>query len=458
MFLLKKLKKFLFLPFVLSLAVTIKAENAFEGLSQEEQAQAAGVYFEEVLKYVENNYIGKDVDTEYLVRAALEGMTSALDEYSGFLPENEYIAMKEEEKKDYYSPDFTCTFDENGYPVINKIQENSENYKSGIRQGDLVRSINGVSAYGIQEEEYTERTKVDISGNINMILYRPSTKATTDYKLFLKKIKSNTVVVKDIAEFNTKRQVYDNTNVGYIRITAFSKDTSSDFASAIAELQNKKVNSLILDLRGNTGGYVDEAIEVAKQIVPAGVIITTTDKAGNNTVYTSTLNRQPFEHCVILVDSLTASASEILASAMQDSGAAEIVGEKTFGKGIMQSVTEFQGLGVIKMTTLEYRSRNGSTINQIGITPDVIVNKILFVDEKDDITSEKVTTALSYIGFKNDGENTNERNIGKYQAELGLPVTYKLDQKTVNALNLEIYSNLLEDDRILTAGYINLGK
>ena len=216
------------------------------------------------------------------------------------------------------------------------------------------------------------------------------------------------------------------------------------------------MKKLVLDLRGNTGGYVDEAIEVCKQIVPSGTIITAKDKQGNNTVYTSELATPPFEKYVVLVDGMTASAAEILASAMQDSGAAKIVGEQTYGKGVMQSVMEFQGLGVVKLTTLEYKSRLGKTINGVGITPDVTVDKILFLDEKDELTGDKVTAALRYIGFKVNEENSNARNIGKFQAEMGMTVTYKLNSQTVNAINLEIYQNLLEDDRILTAGYMSL--
>ena len=213
---------------------------------------------------------------------------------------------------------------------------------------------------------------------------------------------------------------------------------------------------LILDLRGNTGGYVDEAINVAKQIVPSGIIITTRDKKGNITTYTSDLKVTPYEECVVLVDSLTASSAEIVASAMQDSGAATIVGEQTYGKGVMQSVMEFDDIGVVKMTTLEYSSRYGKKINGIGITPDVTVDKILFVSEEDALDSENVIEALRFLGFRVDENNSVERNLGRYQAEMGLEVTYKLDGPTVSPMNYEIYTELMESDRILAIGYMNL--
>ena len=195
---------------------------------------------------------------------------------------------------------------------------------------------------------------------------------------------------------------------------------------------------------------------LAKQIVPEGVIITTKDKQGKETVYKSDLKIRPFEKYVILVDNNTASAAEIVASAMQDSGVAKIVGEKTFGKGIMQSVTAYEGLGVLKMTTQEYTTRLGRIINGIGITPDISIDRLKFVSETDTLDSKNVESAVKFLGYKIDKDNTVAKDLGMYQLEMGLPVTYVLDKATVSAINLEIYNDMINNDRALTAGYLSL--
>ena len=181
-----------------------------------------------------------------------------------------------------------------------------------------------------------------------------------DYNINLVRVELHSVnTVTDMTQFNSSGQNFNDKSVGYIKISTFTNNTANEFASAINTFKAASKTKLILDLRGNTGGYVDEAINVAKLIVPGGVIITTRDKKGNLTTYSSDLKTTPYEKCVVLVDSMTASAAEIVASAMQDSGAAKIVGEKTFGKGVMQSVMSFDDVGVVKMTTLEYSSRYG---------------------------------------------------------------------------------------------------
>jgi hypothetical protein len=108
------------------------------------------------------------------------------------------------------------------------------------------------------------------------------------------------------------------------------------------------------------------------------------------------------------------------------------------------------------MTTLEYTSRLGKTINGVGVTPDVSVDKVLFIEETDSLDSSKVISAIRFLGYRVDENNTVARNIGKYQAELGIPVTYKLNAATVSAINMEIYDKLTENDRILSAGYLSL--
>ncbi len=440
-------------------AVCLMSANTFaedmSNMTDKEQADLAGAYVSEIIKYIKENYIGDDVDTNVLIHSAVKAIVGELDQYSDYLTQEEYNEIKANTKSSWYAPEFTCEIGESGYPVISKLSNTSKAYQDGIREGDTIRNIDGVSTYNIGEEEYFSRSTSDIPTTLNMRIAR-SDDNIKEYTVSLVKFEIHSVETADITEFNNSSQKFTDKTVGYIRINSFYENTAGEFASAISKLRSDGKTRLILDLRGNTGGYVDEAIAVAKQIVPNGVIISTRDKKGAVNTYTSDLREVPFEECVVLTDSMTASAAEILASAMQDSKAGRIVGEQTFGKGVMQSVMDFDDIGVIKMTTLEYFSRYGKKINGVGITPDIQVDKIDFVSETDDLTSKNVAAVIKFLGFRLDENNTVERNIGRYQAEMGLPVTNRLDQATVNAMNYEIYEDMLNNDRAFALGYLEL--
>ncbi len=444
----------LFLSALMLFTSTVWAED-MSNMSIDEQSETAGAYFGEIIKYIKSNYVGEEVSTEALIHAAIRAVVGELDDYSDYLTPEEYELVKESEKTVWYAPEFECDLSGGGYPVVSSVPKGSRAYQDGIREGDTVRAIKGVTSYAIGEEEFFKSTTSDVAESIPMLISRGE--LSKEYTVNLVRFELHSVkAVNDMSAFNTKKQKFADESVGYIGISTFTSNTASEFSKALNDFRAAGKKRLILDLRGNTGGYVEEAIAVARQIVPNGLIISTRDKKGVLTNYSSDLKIKPYEKCVVLVDSMTASAAEIVASAMQDSGAAKVVGEQTYGKGVMQSVMSFDDIGVLKMTTLEYSSRYGKKIDGVGITPDVGVDKVLFVSENDSLDSENVIAALKFLGFRVDSENTVARNIGRYQAEYKLNVTYKLDGPTVSAMNYEIYTELMESDRILAAGYLCL--
>lgn len=430
----------------------------FDNMTDDEKAQAAGVYVEEIIRYINENYIGsKEVSVEELMHSAIRAMAKELDEYSDYLTPDEYNTLKESENRVWYAPDFVCVFNEDGYPKVTEIKPTSRAYQAGLREGTTIRSIGDITAYGIGEEEYTSLVTKSDSNTIKMRISTVNN-IINEVTVPLVLVENPTVLTYDIsmAGKGAEETKFEDKSVGYIKITTFANDTANEFNSIISQLKEKGCTKLIIDLRGNTGGYVEPAIKVSQTVVPSGIIITARDKAGNGTTYTSDLRVTPFSKYVVLVDSMTASSAEILASAMQESGIATIVGEQTFGKGIMQSIMDFSDAGVIKMTTQEYTTRTGKKLNGVGITPDINVDKLLFVSEDAKTDSNEVISAMKFLGFRIDKDNTVERAIGSYQAEMKLPVTYKMDKATVNAINLEIYEDMINNDRVLTAGYINI--
>ena len=287
------------------------ADDDIDNLPIQEQADTAGAYFGEIIKYIKENYVGGDVDTEKLMQAAIRAVVGELDSYSDYLTPEEYELVKKSEKTVWYAPEFKCDFSVGGYPIISEIQHGSRAYQDGIRAGDEIRAIKNVSAYAIGEEEYFSSVTSDIAEAVTMKIARGDT--VRDYNINLVRVELHSVnTVTDMTQFNSSGQNFNDKSVGYIKISTFTNNTANEFASAINTFKAAGKTKLILDLRGNTGGYVDEAINVAKLIVPGGVIITTRDKKGNLTTYSSDLKTTPYEKCVVLVDSMTASEQKLL--------------------------------------------------------------------------------------------------------------------------------------------------
>ena len=299
---------------------SVYGSEAFDNMSTSEQAQTAGAYIEEIIKDIQNNYYGGNVTTDQLVQAAIKGMTGQLDEYSQYIDIDEYNAIKADSASTHYAPDFKCEFNDNGYPIIKEISRNSVAYKQGLREGDEIREISNISAYGIGVDEYQTLVTKNSSSTVSMKI--ASTGAIKKMDVKLTRVDNSSVEVVAMSKLSGKNQNYDDKTIGYVKVKEFTENVGSEFQQAVVKLQASGAKKLIIDLRGNTGGYVDAAIAMAKQIVPEGVIISTKDKQGKETVYKSDLKVRPFEKYVILVDNNTASAAEIVASAMQDSGVA----------------------------------------------------------------------------------------------------------------------------------------
>ena len=393
-------------------------------------------YLTELIDFINQNYVGK-IDSQKLIQAAMSGIVSTLDDYSVYYTPEEYAAVTRNTAKTVYTVEF-----ENG-----QVRNDD-----GLRVRDRIESVNGVSTKGLSISEMKGLLVSTTSAPLELKVTRGDKELTIKAKVYPVAIKTisygNYWSNIGISEENADK------SIGYIKIDTFGEGTADEFRSAVAALRRDKKTKLILDLRGNTGGYVDQAISICNLIVPSGTIITTKDKAGNLQTYKSTLSEVPFKKTVVLVDDMTASASEIIASALQDSGAGVIVGEQTFGKGVMQSVVEFGDVGTVRLTMFEYFSRNGKKIDGVGIKPDYEVEDVMFVLEDDKPGSKRLKDALIFLGYPAGTENDMVKSIGKFQISEGLSATYKLNPETVSKLNLKIYEKQKKVDNILMQGYL----
>ena len=314
-------------------------------------------------KEILNKYYLGDIDEEKLAEGSIKGYIEALDD-----PYTEYISK--EEMKDYMEDTLgnyvgigiymTADKKQDKVKVISPIK-GSPAEKAGIEPGDIIVSVNGKTYKASEMSAMSNDIKGEEGTEVEITILRGT--ETKEFKVKREKIKVNPVEGK----------VLDN-NIGYIKFTSFDETTADDFKNKYEELKKSNIKSLIIDLRNNGGGLVDQALKIADYITEKdSVLLYEVDKNGKEEVKKSENNPIISEPIIILTNENTASASEILAGALKDLGKATIVGTKTYGKGVIQQILTVKDGSGIKLTVEEYQTPNRNKINKIGIEPNETV-------------------------------------------------------------------------------------
>lgn len=340
-------------------------------------------------KIIDKYYLG-EIDEEKLKEGAIKGYIEGLDD-----PYTEYISK--EDMKDYLD-DTMGNFVGIGIYMVknteaNKIQvlapiKNSPAEKAGILPGDLIIAVDDVTYTGEDMSVVSNKIKGEEGTSVKVEIMRGNETKTFDLKR--ESIKVNPVEGK----------VLEN-QIGYIEFSSFDEGTAKDFKAKYEELQKQGIQSLIIDLRNNGGGIVDEALEIADYIADKGsVLLYEVDKNNKEEIKKSENNPIINLPIVILTNENTASSSEILAGALKDLGKAKICGIKTYGKGVIQQVLTLADGSGLKITAEKYLTPNKTEINKIGIEPDEkvelpdTVKNVLLVEEKDDTQLQKAIQML----------------------------------------------------------------
>ncbi len=338
---------------------------------------------------IDKYYLG-EVDEEKLKEGAIKGYIEGLED-----PYTEYISK--EEMKDYLE-DTMGNFVGIGIYMVknteaNKVQvlapiKNSPAEKAGILPGDLIVAVDGVNYTGDDMSVVSSKIKGEEGTTVTVEMLRGT--ETKTFELKRENIKVNPVEGKVLAN-----------QIGYIEFSSFDEGTAKDFKAKYEELQKQGIKSLIIDLRNNGGGIVDEALEIADYIADKGsVLLYEVDKNNNEEVKKSEHDPIISMPIVILTNENTASSSEILAGALKDLGKAKTCGVKTYGKGVIQQVLTLGDGSGIKITSEKYLTPNKTEINKIGIEPDEkvelpdTVENVLLVEEKEDTQLQKAIEML----------------------------------------------------------------
>ena len=381
--------------------------------------------FSEVLSLIESNYV-ESVGSDDIVNGAIRGMVKALDPHTSYLPPASYKEMQVETTGKFGGLGIEISIRDGVLTVVSPIEETPA-FEVGIQSGDKIIKIEDESTLDMTLQDAVSRLRGETGSPVTITIFRESFKAPKEFTIVRAIIKVRSVVHKRYKK-----------DIGYIKIRSFSKNTSLDLDKALAELKKKEISKLILDLRNNPGGLLNQAVEVTDRFLNRENLIVYTKGRSDeqNMRFTSHDKVAGVSYpLIILVNGGSASASEIVAGALQDLNRAIVVGTPTFGKGSVQTIIPLSDGSALRLTTARYYTPSGRVIQENGIEPDITIERNvpeeLEEDEKEKEPEEKTRLrrflrekdlkkhlkGKSSIGGAVEEENSEKSTIEKEEVE-----------------------------------------
>ncbi|MBQ8591716.1 MAG: S41 family peptidase [Lachnospiraceae bacterium] len=335
---------------------------------------------------IETYYLD-EVDEETLEDGAYEGMLASLgDPYSEYLSIADLTSLMEQTEGVYYGIGAYIGKEKTAdYAYVSDIIPGTPAEESDLMSGDIIYAVDGVSVYQYETADIVKLIKGEEGTTVVITVYREGSGEYLDIAVERRKVETPTVEYKMLTE-----------TMAYIQITEFDDVTVDQFAEALAVSKESGMQELILDLRGNPGGSLTVVTDIARMLLPEGLIVYTEDKYGEKTEYYCDGAREIKIPLVVLIDGASASASEILAGAIKDYGKGTLVGTTTYGKGIVQRVISISDGTALKLTISNYYTPNGNNIHKVGIEPDEVVefDAALYVESGTDNQLERAKEIL----------------------------------------------------------------
>lgn len=323
--------------------------------------------FNKVLYLIEKNYY-REIDQKKLINGAIKGMISSLDPHSSFLDEEVFQKMQEETSGEFGGLGIEVTQKDGVLVVITPI-EDTPAYKAGVLAGDRIVEIDGVSTSGLLLEEAVERMRGELGSSIKLGISRKDEKEILYFSL-----KRETIKLRPV-----KSELFENKFL-YLRLTNFQKDSSKFLTKAIKKAQKSlkkkklELKGIVFDLRSNPGGLLEEAVNVSSLFLNEGVVVSTEGR-DDSVKDVKSVKKMGFKisdvPLVVLINGASASASEIVAGAIQDQKRGVIMGERSFGKGSVQTIAKVDSKQGVKLTIAQYMTPSGKKIQALGIKPDI---------------------------------------------------------------------------------------
>ena len=398
---------------------------------------------EQAYSLILSSYVEK-VDQEKLIEGAIQGMLATLeDPYSVYMDAKTAKQFNETLESSFQGIGAEVSMVDNKIVIVSPFKD-SPAEKAGIKPNDQILKVDGESVEGLDLYEATMRIKGEKGTTVQLEIQRQGLKEPLKINVKRDEIPQITV--------NADMKQQAGENIGYVEITSFSEDTAKEFYKELEKLEKQKMNGLIIDVRGNPGGFLSSVQEILKGLVPdEKPLYQIEERNGEKTRYFSALKQGKSYPIVVLTDNGSASASEILAGALKEAGGYPVIGEKTFGKGTVQQAVPMGDGSNIKLTLFKWLTPDGNWIHKNGIEPTIPVEqpKIyhthpIQIEEplKLDMNTEQVRNAqeilegIGYVPGRTDGyfNDQTEMAVKAFQRKRDMDVTGVIDSKTAAAL------------------------
>ncbi|QIE57459.1 S41 family peptidase [Pikeienuella piscinae] len=332
--------------------------------------------FGEIFERVRSQYV-EETDEDELIESAINGMLASLDPHSSYLPPDNFEDMRVQTKGEFGGLGIEVTM-ENGVVKVVAPIDDTPAAAAGIESGDYITHLDGEAVLGLSLSEAVDKMRGGVGEEIVLTIVREGEDEPFDV-----------TVVRDTITIRAVRARVEG-DVGVLRITTFNEQTFENLEAGIAEVKTEigpdKIKGYVIDLRNNPGGLLNQAIEVSDAFLEKGEIVST---RGRDPADSERHNAQPGDltggkPLVVLINGGSASASEIVAGALQDHRRAIVLGEKSFGKGSVQTIMPLSGDGALRLTTARYYTPSGRSIQALGIEPDILVAQKKFEEEEDE--------------------------------------------------------------------------
>ncbi|MCK9420591.1 MAG: S41 family peptidase [Nitrospirae bacterium] len=377
--------------------------------------------FTQALELVKRNYV-EDPDSRELIQGAIRGMVSSLDPHSSYMNERSFKEMNLDIKGEFQGVGIQIGVKNQQLTIIAPIDD-TPGFRAGLAAGDKIMKINDEWTKDMTIEQAVDKMRGPKNTQVSLLIYREGWDKPKEFKIMRDVIKVTSV----------KSEMLDN-EIGYIKIIQFQGQTTEELEKALKNLEAKGIKKLVLDLRNDPGGLLDASVDVSGKFLPRDslvVYIQGRQKSDRKDFLTSGPETPRDFPMVVLVNTGSASASEIVAGALQDSKRAVIVGTQTFGKGSVQTVFPLEGGGGVRLTTAKYYTPSGRSIQNVGITPDIEV-KLPTVKEAKEGTTDSLHVVVREKDLdrhlKNDTveeEKKKEKGTPSLEDDFSMEVTPK---------------------------------
>lgn len=426
----------IFLIFTLSFIIIVKKASASNDLSNQLLLKKIST----VLSIIERDYVDPEkIDKTKLINGAIDGMLKALDDpHTSYLPKEYWEQLTSTSSGTYGGIGLHISQKNDMIIVVSPI-EGTPAYKKGIKAGDYILSVDGQSLKGVSVEKAA-----------SMLRGEPGT--TVKLEILSNGITYTVELVRENIVLPTVKSAIIDKKFGYLRITEFSGKTPEKVKKTLQEFKENKVKGIIVDLRYNPGGLLSSVIEIADYFLSEGIIVSTQsryNKEESKAKYFDTIVK-PEIPVIVLIDSGSASASEIFAAALKDNNRAILIGEKSYGKGSVQSIYQLGEHDGFKLTIAKYFTPSGVSIEGVGITPDIVLKEPELTDEEKIIlkklyTDKAIDNLLKNVNVKDINFETLDVLVKELQNK-GYKLPERILKKLIkNAIELELPTKEIYD-------------